>query len=178
MAELFETEYQITPSNLVKGVTWGISFMFIIMIIIIPTITYYFDDDLILALLLFILFLGIMVPTLAGSWAYSPKKYIGTERSIKIVRPVNIIEIPINKMDKVEEKDMNVFKTIRTWGNGGLFSFTGAFYNKTDGKFWMYAKNSNYVMIYTDKKYIVSPDDKELFINQIRSYIKKYGKKK
>jgi len=178
MAELFETEYQISPSNLVKGVTWGVSFLFIIMIVIIPTITFYLDDDLTLALRLFVLFLGIMIPILAGAWAYSPKKYIITEKNIRIVRPVNTIEIPINKVKKVEEKDVNVFKTVRTWGNGGLFSFTGAFYNKTDGKFWMYAKNSNYVMIYADKKLILSPDDKELFINQIRSYIKKYSKNK
>jgi hypothetical protein len=106
MAELFETEYQITPSNLVKGITWAFSFLFIFLIVIIPTITYYLDDDLTLALLLFVLFLGIIIPSLVAAWAYSPQKYIVTEESIKIVRPVNSIEIPINKIDKVEEKDM------------------------------------------------------------------------
>ena len=170
MSELLEREYTITPSGLVRGLTWFIIILFISMTTLIPGSIYYFEKEIFVALLVFILLIIIYPSVLAGSWAYSPQKYITTEHDIKIIRPVSPITIKIAELTEVEEKDINVFKTIRVLGNGGLFAFTGTFYNKADGKFWMYAKNKNYVMLHTkDKKYVLSPDDKEQFMIELRN---------
>ena len=126
---------------------------------------------------MFIFFLILDIGILGGTWAYSPQKYITSEHEVKIVRPVSPITIQIAQVTEVEEKDINVFKTIRVLGNGGLFAFTGTFYNKADGKFWMYTKNTNYVMLHTkDKKYVLSPDDKEQFIIELKNKLARIKK--
>ncbi|MCK5561051.1 MAG: hypothetical protein KAJ51_10675, partial [Thermoplasmata archaeon] len=109
---------------------------------------------------------------------YSPKKYTLSEKEIRIIRPISSISIPINEINKVEDKEINVFKTIRLWANGGVFSLSGVFYNKQDGKFWMYAKNSRYIMIHARKKYVLSPDEKEQFIIKVKNYLGKQKKNK
>ena len=76
----------------------------------------------------------------------------------------------------MEDRVINPLRTIRLWANGGLFSLSGIFYNKTDGKFLMYAKNEKYVMIYADKKYVLSPDEKEQFIIEVENKLEKAGK--
>ena len=41
----------------------------------------------------------------------------------------------------------------------------------------MYAKNSNYIMLYTtDKKYVLSPDEKVQFFIEIKNKIEKQKK--
>jgi len=77
----------------------------------------------------------IMIPILIGSWAYSPQKYVVSEKSIKIVRQINSI-------------------------------------------FLMYAKNDKFVMIYADKKYVLSPDEKERFIIEVKNKLEKPGKRR
>jgi len=76
-----------------------------------------------------------MIPILIGSWAYSPQKYVVSEKSIKIVRQINSI-------------------------------------------FLMYAKNDKFVMIYADKKYVLSPDEKERFIIEVKNKLEKPGKRR
>jgi len=177
MSELLEREYTITPSGLVRGVTWFVILLFISMTILIPMSIYYFDKEIFVALLVFMLFIILYPSILAGSWVFSPQKYLVSGHRIKIVRPVSSITIQIAEITEVEEKDINVFKTIRVLGNGGLFAFTGTFYNKADGKFWMYAKNKNYVMLHTnDKKYVLSPDEKEQFIIDLRNKLGRINK--
>ena len=178
MATNFETEFRVTPNRLVKGMTWGVALMFLCMGTIIPLATYLYDEEgSYVGLMLLIMFAALFSAILAGAWAYSPRSYYLSDKVIRIDRPINSITIPMNKIKKVEEIDFNPLKTIKKWGNSGLFSMTGSFYNKTHGNFWMYAKNDNFVMIHANKKYVLSPDDKELFIKTIGGKIERIKKK-
>ena len=171
MNDIFETEFKVTPNNLVKSMTWGFGLVFLCMGIFIPLLTFlYANEEEYLWLFLLILFSVIFGSTYISAWAYSPQTYFVSDRSIRIQRPVKSISIPINKIKKIEPTEINVFKTIRKWGNSGLF------YTKQNGDFWVYAKNNNFVMIHADKKYVLSPDDKELFIQTVTSRIEKSKK--
>jgi hypothetical protein len=177
MDDIFETEFQVTPNTLVKGVTWGLGLLFLCIIIFIPLATYLYEDEVeFLWLYLLILFTLIFASTYIGAWAYSPQTYFVSDKTIRIQRPVKSISIPVNKLTRIEPIKINVFKTIRKWGNGGLFSITGLFYTKEHGDFWVYAKNNNYIMLYADKKYVLSPDDKELFMQTVKSKIERNKK--
>ena len=178
MAELLETEYTITPGTLVKGMTAFVIIIFIVIGIVVSTSILFLEEDFMAFLFMIILLPCVFIPILAGAWVYSPQKYFVSENKIKIVRPVNTITIPISKITNIEDKEINAFKTIRLWANGGLFSFTGTFYNKADGKFQMHAKNNRYIMIHADNKYVLSPDDKEQFIIQVKNNIGRHEKKK
>lgn len=178
MATTFETEYKVTPNRLVKGMTWGFALMFLCMIVIIPLATYIYDEEgSYIWLMLLIMFAAIFSAVFTGAWAYSPRAYFLSDKGIRIDRPINSITIPMKEINKVEEIDFNPLKTLKKWGNSGLFSMTGSFYNKTHGNFWMYAKNDNYVMIHADKKYVLSPDDKEFFIKTIEGKTERIKKK-
>lgn len=176
MADIFETEYQITPGRLVKIVSYFIICLFVFMIVFIPIMIYSIEGEEFQAFIVLFLYLIIMIPILIGSWAYSPQKYIVSEKRIKIVRPINSISIPLREIIKIEDRVINPLKTIRLWANGGLFSLSGTYYNKTDGKFLMYAKNDKYVMIYANKKYVVSPDEKERFMIEVKNKLERAGK--
>jgi hypothetical protein len=178
MADIFETEYEITPGRLVKIITYFIIYLFVFLIVFIPIMVYSIEGEEFQAFIIIFLLLIIMVPILIGSWAYSPQKYIVSEKRIKIVRPINSVSIPLHEITKVEDRIINPLKTIRLWANGGLFSLSGTYYNKTDGKFLMYAKNDNYVMIYADKKYVLSPDEKERFMIEVQNKLEKAGKRR
>ena len=137
-----------------------------------------------------------MIPILVGTWVYSPQKYIVTDKEIRIVRPAGDIKILFKEITSIEDKEINVFKTMKLVANGGIFSMSGSFYNMEDGKFWMYAKNEKYVMLITSlTKIVVSPDEKEQFMISVgnrmdrmrkakentkkhtKDYTKKYNKK-
>jgi hypothetical protein len=177
MEDIFETEFKVTPNNLVNGVTWGIGILFLCMGAIIPYFTYQYEkDEKFLWLYLLILFSLIFGLTYIGAWLYSPQTYFVSDKNIRIQRPVKPIIIPFTEINMVETTDINPLKTIRKWGNGGIFSIMGLFHSKKDGDFWVYAKNNNYIMIHADKKYVVSPDDKELFIQYVQSKIDRQKK--
>ena len=173
MPEILENEYTITPGTLVKGVTGFIIILFVLMATVIPYTIYFYEDEIFFSIMFLILMLSIFIPVLVGSWAYSPQKYVVSEKGLQIVRPINAISIPLKTIIKIEDREINPLKTIRLWGNGGVFSLSGSFYNKSDGKFWMYAKNNKFVMVHADKKYVISPDEKEMFMIELSNKIEK-----
>jgi hypothetical protein len=173
MVEGFANEYTITPTRFVNGLTWGLILMFLLMITLIPASIYFIEKHLLATFGMLFLMLGVFIPTLFFSWYYSPTKYSVSEKEVKIYRPRNVIVIPISEIRKVEAKDFKAYKMLRKWGNGGLFSISGKFWTKADGDFWCYAKNNNFVMLHANTKWVVSPDDKDLFITDVMAKIEK-----
>jgi hypothetical protein len=168
MLDTFESEYTVTPGRLVNIATYSVILLLLFICILPPFFAYYFENDLYIALLILAIDMAVMIPIIIGAWAYSPKIYSVSEKFVKIKRPAKDIIIPLAEIRKVEEKEVKLFKTIRLWANGGIFSMSGKFYNKLDGTFWMYAKNKNYVMIHAGEKWVISPDDKEIFIQDLK----------
>ena len=72
---------------------------------------------------------------------------------------------PVTRADRVE-KPMG--KSIRVWGNGGLFAATGTFWNSTWGTFKAYLTTSdqnNMVIVETSTgKVLLSPENPEEFL--------------
>jgi hypothetical protein len=172
-----EMEYSITPGKMVKGITIFIVILFSFLEVFIPFSIYYFENEVQAAILIFIFFTVLFISILGGTWVYSPQKYSLSNEEIKIVRPISTFSIPMDKIVKIEDRTYSPLKLWKMGGNGGLFSLTGSFYTKEDGKFWMYAKNDNYVMIYTiDTKYVLSPDEKDQFIIDVKNRMDKIKK--
>jgi hypothetical protein len=179
MQDQFGTDYSITPSKFVNGITYGLGVLFIVLGTVIPYIIYLDEEaGLMVAIYFEILIAGIGIPVYYFSYAYSPKKYITSEKGVTIIRSMKDLEIPIEDILKVEEKDYKSYKMIRKMGNGGLFSVSGKFWTRADGTFWAYGKNNNWVMIYAKEKWAVSPDEKELFITDLKGRIEKYQRHK
>lgn len=176
MDDALKTEYPVSRGKLVSSVTAVINGMFLFMAVIIPWTVYYYENDIWGAAYMIVLMGGIFAGTAGGAWYYSPKKYTVSERAVTVIRPAKNLVIPIDTIEMVEDKTVSMFKTLKTFGNGGYFSFSGSFYNKQDGKFVMSAKNANYVMIHADKKYVLSPDEKDRFILDVQKKLERHGK--
>ena len=84
-------------------------------------------------------------------------------------KPVTINFSEINSIRIVEKEEMK--GVIRTFGNGGLYGYTGMYYNKIMGSMrWYCTQRCNYILIQTrGKKTIITPDLPNEFMNDIKS---------
>ena len=174
MSDLFEIEYKVSSGKTVKRITFFVVILFIGLGVGIPASMYLAEGITPVFLITTILTLVIYISILGGAWAFSPHSYSVSEKAIKINRPIMSFSIPINTITDIEERDFKFTQMRKKMGNNGLFSITGSFSIKGDGTVWFYAKNSNYVMIHADKKYVLSPDDRFMFVNQINKHIDRY----
>ena len=62
-------------------------------------------------------------------------------------------------------------KSIRTFGNGGLFSFSGKYRNKVLGPYRAFATKleNSVVLKFPDKTIVVTPDNPQLFVERVKS---------
>jgi len=60
-------------------------------------------------------------------------------------------------------------KSLRTFGNGGFFSFTGWYWNKSLRSFRAYVTDLNRTVVlrYADRTVVISPDEPEEFVMQL-----------
>lgn len=177
MKDPMAIEYEVTPGKMVRGLTIGVILLFIALGVGIPLLIYYIDGMGFVLMLTTVFQVALFLVILLLSLAYSPRFYLLSEKGVTIDMPIKPVSIPIGTITKVEERDFKAHKLVKKWGNSGLFSISGNFWDKAEGNMKFYAKNNNYVMIYAEHKYVLSPDDRFLFVSHLRNYVEKRGKK-
>ncbi len=163
-----EREYSVTADRYVKSVTIGVIALLASFFVLIPLYIYVKKGNFSDIYYVIALMLALYIPIILGAWAYSPQKYIVSDKEIIIKRPLKSIEIPVERISRIEKSDLNAMRALRLFGNGGLFSITGRFWSKELGTMYFYAKNRNYVLIHADKLYVLSPDKRDEFIEHLR----------
>jgi len=100
---------------------------------------------------------------IAISYLFSTKKYIVKTEKLIIHRPISDRVIKIADITEIKTVDSIDFsKTIRTFGNGGLFGYYEKFYNSKIGNMtWYVTQKKNNILIRTQQgdQIIISPDD-------------------
>ena len=145
--------------------TWGTpskimtAFMALIhLIVIIVLFTAYKDEPQFFLFPVVLLFITFVI-----TYLFQPLKYIVESDRIEIVRRFNKFKIAksdILSVEKLSNDDMGM--AWRTFGNGGLFGYTGWFTSRSQGKMrWFVTQRNNYVRItlQNHKAIILSPDD-------------------
>jgi hypothetical protein len=111
----------------------------------------------------------ILLPVI--TYFYMPRFYVIDEDALLIKRLAGNFRIPVSTIDKIErasKEDMRL--TMRTFGNGGMFGFTGYFRNARYGKMrWFVTQRTNYIVITTNdqKKFVISPDEPEMMADDL-----------
>ena len=136
------------------------------------------------AIFVLLLVLGIVIPgvfmgclgalLLAGTYAWSPKSYTISERSILVHRLIGSARIPLDRIVEARIATPDDFRDcIRLLGNGGLFGYYGQFRTAKLGECTWYVTNqSNAVVVVTRTATTVfSPDDVEGFLTAIRASV-------
>ena len=120
---------------------------------------------------------NIVIATLAlvvivVSFAYSPRGYILSGRSIVVRRLAGPARVALDDVREVRRATADDLRgCIRLWGSGGLFGYYGLFSSSELGKFTEYAtsRNNAVIVITGTKTVIFSPDDVESFMSSIRA---------
>ncbi|MBK7097339.1 MAG: hypothetical protein IPH58_01935 [Sphingobacteriales bacterium] len=124
--------------------------------------------DAFLALSLSTLFLVILVVT----YGLSVTNYEINSYELVICRPFKNKIIPkenITSAERIYKRDLKW--TFRVFGSGGLFGIYGNFFNKKFGTMnWFVTREDKLILIKTNKgkKYVVSPDEPERFLDTLR----------
>ena len=96
------------------------------------------------------------------SYAYSPRRYLLSERFVTVHRLIGKVSIPLDEIREIRKAGEDDFRgCLRLWGSGGLFGYYGLFRTSKLGKStWYLTSRDNEVLVVTDaKRLLLSPDD-------------------
>lgn len=103
-----------------------------------------------------------------GTYALAPLGYIVNFKELIIRRPLANIRIKKTNIQRVEIIDRELLKrSIRVFGDGGLFGYYGKFSNSQMGLMtWYITRRDKLVLVLTadNRKIILSPDDPHRFV--------------
>ena len=77
--------------------------------------------------------------------------------------------IPLHHLESATIDPEAMDRSIRTWGNGGLFGFIGHFRNRKLGAYYAYATKLDQAVVLTfpDRRLVITPDDPERFVRTV-----------
>lgn len=99
--------------------------------------------------------------------------YTVTDEGILIRRLWWNTVLPRDTLVSAEIMPKAMSKSLRTCGNGGLFSFTGFYWNKQIGHYKAYVNDLNLTVVVRTKKRtaVLSPDDPEAFVAAVNALV-------
>ncbi len=115
---------------------------------------------------------ALAVVVILISFAYSPRGYVVSGRSILVRRLAGQVRIPLDDVRELRRATADDLRgCIRLRGSGGLFGYYGLFRSSQLGEFTEYVTNrSNSVVLITGSKTVLfSPDNVDAFMDAIRA---------
>jgi hypothetical protein len=112
-------------------------------------------------------FLPLLI--VVGCAPFTVRGYTITDTAVLVHRLFWATRLPRAGLLSVYFEPKAMRWSIRTFGNGGMFSFTGHFRNRALGAYRAYVTDPQrtVVLCYADKKIVVSPDQPEEFTREL-----------
>jgi len=104
-----------------------------------------------------------------GTLPFAIRGYAIGDGTLRIDRPGWSNTIPLDKLESAEAGAKSMKCSIRTCGNGGLFSFTGWYWCKEWGTYraWVTHLDRIVVLRFTDRTIAVSPEYPQAFLETL-----------
>jgi hypothetical protein len=117
------------------------------------------------------------VVALASALLFMVSGYVLTSSSLEVRRPFWNTSIPLRDLVSVSGDSEALSGSMRLFGNGGLFAFTGFFWNKRLGRYRAFGTDPARAVILKFKKrmVVVTPDDPYRFIVRVRTHLATTG---
>ena len=117
-------------------------------------------------LVLVLLPLGIFI----GCALFLIRGYIISNDTLFVQRSFWNNAIDLSTLESVDVNPHAMEKSIRTFGNGGLFSFSGRYRNKQLGLYRAFATklDNSVVLKFSDQTIVVTPDQPQRFANELK----------
>ena len=108
---------------------------------------------------------------------FTIRGYVVTPKSIEVRRLFWRTRLPIEGLTSVEFNSEAMSSSIRIGGNGGMFSFSGYFLNRTLGTYRVLVTDlkRSVVLKYGTRTFVVSPSDPEDFVREVTERMTVYG---
>jgi hypothetical protein len=106
-----------------------------------------------------------------GASPFVVRGYFFNEHKLFIKRLFWNTEIDLSELLEVYADPAATKGSLKTFGNGGLFSFTGWFWNRRLGHYKAYVTDprSTVVLKLSKRTIVVTPDNPEMFISEAKS---------
>jgi hypothetical protein len=118
----------------------------------------------------------IGLPTLivALAWRYTVRGYALTANEILVKRGGWITRLPLADLQSVAGDAEAMRGSLRLFGNGGLFSFVGYFWNRRLGRYRALATDPDRAVVlrYPRRTIVITPHDPQHFIVRARTALK------
>jgi len=112
---------------------------------------------------------------LFGSALFTIRGYAITSDAILVQRLFWTTRLPLAGLQSAQFEPSAMRSSLRTFGNGGLFSFTGFFRNKGLGAYQAFVTDPNQTVVlrFSNRTVVVSPAAPEEFVRDIsvRNYL-------
>jgi len=162
-----ESSFSLSWDGLIKGMTAGVSLLFIMLMLVFTLVL----DNLTLTVGIMVLFVCILLMPLL----WTPQGYAIKGNLVTVSRRIGEVEISVARAPK---RWKWTWWGVRLFGSGGLHGYLGHFIFKGIGKVRMYATNRHSLVLLVDEKgnkTLVSPNEPERFIQQLRKSLPKVG---
>lgn len=110
---------------------------------------------------------------LASATLFMVRGYVVADGELLVMRPLWRTRLPLAGLRGVEVLPDAMRASVRTWGNGGLFSYTGRYRNRALGPYqaWVNDMKRTVVLRFAERTLVVSPADPEAFAQEIRRQV-------
>jgi hypothetical protein len=110
----------------------------------------------------------------AGALPFMVRGYVLTEDAIFVKRLGWSTRLPLTNLKSVSGDVEALRRSIRIFGNGGLFSFTGEFWSRRLGRFRALATDPDRAIVlrYPKRTIVITPHDPQHFIMRARTLVK------
>jgi hypothetical protein len=104
-----------------------------------------------------------------GSALFTIRGYAITPDAILIRRLFWTTRLPRAELQSARSEPDAMRGSLRTFGNGGLFSFSGFFWSKALGSYraWVTDPHRTVVLVYAQRKVVISPEVPEDFVRDL-----------
>jgi hypothetical protein len=111
------------------------------------------------------------IAILCGGILFTIRGYTVTADALLVHRLFWTTRLPLSGLHSAQVEPEAMRRSIRTFGNGGLFSFTGWFRNKVLGAYRAFVTDPHRAVVlhFTRRTIVVSPSAPEDFVRDIRT---------
>lgn len=107
---------------------------------------------------------------LLGSLLFVVRSYYVEGGHLAIRRLFWTTTIPVLGIHEAYHDPLALKGALRIFGNGGLFGITGLYWNKSLGRFRLFATDPKQAVVLRlhDRTVVITPDDPEVFLQELR----------
>ena len=146
--------YRARWSGLLKSISLGVTVLLLTLTAVVP-----FPGPL------------LLIALLVGTGAFAVYGFTIQDDEILIHRTGWSYRLDVSDLVRARAEPHATLGSIRTFGNGGMYGFTGKFHNHILGSYraWMTNSDDTVVLEFEDRTVVISPEDPVAFVAELHA---------